>query len=150
MFSFCLLGLIRTSSITWSRWLANIQIQYLLLLADLQTMLSFFISWIWGLFEICYFSAVQQTLFMQILYLAQRTCYNQSIHKPRKKDTFNDQEKISHKKRIMDVVPCTVDQERKKNPDFVLSLIWIDDRPSAAWIDQNACGDCPKGKANLL
>lgn len=51
---------------------------------------------------------------MQILILAQCTCDNQSIHKPRKKDTFNTQEKISYKKRIVDVVPCTVDQERKK------------------------------------
>lgn len=60
---------------------------------------------------------------MQILYTAQCTCDNQSIHKPRKKDTFNAQEKISYKKRIMDVVPCTVDQEGKKSPEFVLSLI---------------------------
>lgn len=52
----------------------------------------------------------------------------------------------------MEIVPCTVDQEvkeRKKNPDFVLPLIRIDDRPSAEPIDQSSCGDCPTGKANL-
>lgn len=52
----------------------------------------------------------------------------------------------------MEIVPCTVDQEvkeRKKNPDFVLSLIGTDDRPSAEPSDQNLCGNlCSKGKVN--
>lgn len=96
-------------------------------------------------------SAVQQTLFMQILCIAQCTGDNPSIHKPRKQGIFKAQEKISHKKGIMEIVPCTVDQEvkeRKKNPDFVLSLLGIDDRPSAEPSDQNLCGDCSKGKVN--
>lgn len=53
--SVCLLGLLRRSPVTLSsRCLVNIQSQYLLMLADLQTMLSFFISGI-PFFVTCYF-----------------------------------------------------------------------------------------------
>lgn len=86
-----------------------------------------FNGYVWGFFEICYFCQQYSKHFLCKLCVQHNVLVITKIFTNLgKKYTFNAQEKISHKKRIMEIVPCTVDQEvkeRKKNADFVLSLI---------------------------